>query len=413
VPVVHHGRQRGILYLENNLATEAFTEARLAMMRVLSGSAAISLETARLYEEMKHEVERRRQAEQAARDALAELSVLKDRLEAENVYLQEEIRTQHNFEEIVGSSPALLQALRQVERVAPTDASVLIFGETGTGKELFARAIHSRSPRRERPLVKVNCGAISPGLVESELFGHVKGAFTGALSTRSGRFELADRGTIFLDEVSELPLETQVKLLRVLQEQEFEPVGSSRTLRVDVRVIAASNKDLLAEVRAGRFREDLFYRLHVVPIRLPPLRERREDIPLLVAHFIEREGAALGRSVRGVAEESLAEMLRYDWPGNVRELQNVVQRALVMGRGDVLRLPGPLAPIDGASGSAPSELGDTPGFAERVRAYKVRLISDALTASGGNQRRAAESLGLHRPSLTRMIRELGIAGRGD
>ncbi len=333
---------------------------------------------------------------------------LQQRLAAEVVALRGELELHHNFREIVGQSAVLKAVLAQIEQVAPTDASVLVLGETGTGKELVVRALHALSGRAERALVKVACAAIPETLLESELFGHERGAFTGATGLQRGRFELADTGTIFFDDVDTLPPGVQAKLLRAIQEGEVQRLGSSALRHVDVRVIAASNKDLLAEVRAGRFREDLFYRLHVVPIRLPPLRERREDIPLLVAYFIERESAALGRSVRGVAEDALAELLRYDWPGNVRELRNVVQRALVMGRGDVLRLPGPLSHREDPSGRAPSELADTAGFAERVRAYKVRLISDALTASDGNQRRAAESLGLHRPSLTRMIRELGI-----
>jgi len=400
VPVVHHGRQRGILYLDNNLATEAFTEARIEMMRVLSSTAAIALETARLYEEMKHEVARRREAEQAARDALAELELLKNRLEAENVYLQEEIRTQHNFEEIVGNSPALLSALRQVERVAPTDASVLIFGETGTGKELFARAIHSRSPRRERPLVKVNCGAISPGLVESELFGHVKGAFTGAHSNRSGRFELADRGTIFLDEISELPLETQVKLLRVLQEQEFEPVGSSRALRVDVRVIAASNRRLDEAVRASRFRADLLYRLNVFPLEVPALRERRSDIPLLVAFFLDRLAKKLGKPLERVGRTSLERLVRYPWPGNVRELQNVVERAAILA-------PGPLVEI-------PPELLATPEAqpaSQTLEELEREHIVSVLRGTGGvieGPRGAAGVLGLHPNTLRSRMKKLGI-----
>ena len=400
VPVVHHGRQRGILYLENNLATEAFSEERIEMMRVLSGTAAISLETARLYEEMKHEVARRRQAEQAARDALAELELLKTRLEAENVYLQEEIRTQHNFEEIVGSSPALLSALRQVEHVAPTDASVLIFGETGTGKELFARAIHSRSPRRERPLVKVNCGAISPGLVESELFGHVKGAFTGALSNRSGRFELADRGTIFLDEISELPPETQVKLLRVLQEQEFEPVGSGRTQRVDVRVIAASNRRLDDAVRGGRFRADLLYRLNVFPLEVPALRERRSDIPQLVAFFLDRLAKKLGKPLTGVSRAGLERLVSYPWPGNVRELQNVIERAAILSAGPLVEIPLELV---AAPSSAPS--------VQTLEDLEREHIASVLRGTGGvveGPRGAAGVLGLHPNTLRSRMKKLGI-----
>ncbi len=401
VPVVHHGRRGGILYLENNLATEAFTSERIELMRVLSSTAAISLETARLYEEMKHEVARRAQAEQAAQGALAELEVLKDRLEAENVYLQEEIRTQHNFEEIVGSSPALVEVLGQVERVAPTDATVLVFGETGTGKELVARAIHSRSPRRERPLVKVNCGAIAPGLVESELFGHVKGAFTGALQARTGRFELADRGTIFLDEVSELPLETQVKLLRVLQEQEFEPVGSSRTVRVDVRVIAASNRRLDDEVRAGRFRADLLYRLNVFPLQVPTLRQRPGDVPLLVAFFLSRLAKRLGKPLEGVSRRSMERLTAYPWPGNIRELQNVVERAAILATGPLVEVPLDLV--------APTEPGP-PAFQTLEDRERAHILS-VLKGTGGvieGPRGAAGVLGLHPNTLRSRMKKLGI-----
>ncbi|MGH9880698.1 MAG: sigma 54-interacting transcriptional regulator, partial [Pyrinomonadaceae bacterium] len=233
-----------------------------------------------------------------------EIAALKARLEKENVYLQEEIRTEHNFEEIVGNSPALLELLRRVDQVAPTDSSVLIYGETGTGKELIARAIHDRSARKNRPLVKVNCSAISAGLVESELFGHVKGAFTGAFERRIGRFELADGGTIFLDEVGELPLETQVKLLRVLQEREFEPVGSNRSVRVDVRIIAATNRNLQESISAGSFRSDLYYRLNVFPLEVPSLRERRSDIPQLATFFLSRYSRNLGKRKQGISAEA-------------------------------------------------------------------------------------------------------------
>ncbi|MFN0107508.1 MAG: sigma-54 interaction domain-containing protein [Blastocatellia bacterium] len=287
----------------------------------------------------------RMKAEVGLRRAMAEIEQLKNQLHAENIYLQEEIRREHNFEEIAGSSPALLAVLQQVERVAPTDATVLILGETGTGKELLARAIHDRSARKKRPLVKVNCGAISAGLVESELFGHVKGAFTGALDKRTGRFELADGGTLFLDEVGELPLETQVKLLRVLQEGEFEPVGSSRTIKVDVRIIAATNRNLEDEVKAGRFRADLFYRLNVLPLHNPPLRERRSDIPQLAMLFLSRFSRRFGRPVESITQETIDLMMNYHWPGNIRELQNLIERGVVLSNGSALTIDRSFLPM--------------------------------------------------------------------
>src|SRR3989454_9754845 len=255
---------------------------------------------------------------------------------------------------MVGSSPALLAMLQTVETVAPADSTVLVYGETGTGKELVARALHNRSTRKERPLVKVNCGAIAAGLVESELFGHVKGAFTGALERRVGRFELAHGGTIFLDEVGELPLETQVKLLRVLQEQEFEPVGSNQTVRVDVRVIAATNRDLEEAVRAGRFRADLFYRLNVFPLRVPPLRERASDIPQLVMFFLGQFAKKFGRRIERVSEATMERLVRYPWPGNIRELQNVIERAVVICPGPALELDQDLLPVTGSGTEAPA-----------------------------------------------------------
>jgi formate hydrogenlyase transcriptional activator len=281
-----------------------------------------------------------------------QIARLKSRLERENAYLIEEIHAEHNFEEMVGSSPAFLALIDRIQRVAPTDATVLISGESGTGKELVARALHSRSARRDKPLVKINCAAISAGLVESELFGHVKGAFTGASDRRVGRFEFADGGTLFLDEVGELPLETQVKLLRVLQEHEFEPVGSNRTVRVNVRVIAATNRRLEEAVHTGTFRNDLYFRLNVVPIELPPLRDRREDIPDLVSFILANCNRQFGRKVESVAEESMARLMDYTWPGNVRELQNVIARAVVLSSGPVLRLGEDLTPPGAAIASA-------------------------------------------------------------
>jgi formate hydrogenlyase transcriptional activator len=411
VPVAHQGRLRGILYLENGLTTDAFTLDRIEVMRILAAQAAISLENARLYEDMKNEVARRTAAEHALRDALSEVEGLKNRLEAENVYLQEEIRTQHNFDEIIGNSRPLLEALHNVERVAPTDSTVLIDGETGCGKELFARAVHNRSARRHRPLVKVNCGAIAPGLVESELFGHVKGAFTGAIEKRVGRFELADGGTIFLDEIGELPLEAQVKLLRVLQEQEFEPVGSSRTVRVSVRVIVATNRNLEQAVRDGKLRADLLYRLNVFPIHVPPLRERTSDIGLLVAFFAAGLGRRLGKPIHGFSTRSMERLTAYTWPGNVREPQNVVERASILARGPVLDLEGTFL-AGRPAGSAESQEVErlAPNLSSLQEVERQHILSVLKTTSGvvEGAHGAATILGMHPNTLRSRMKKLGI-----
>jgi formate hydrogenlyase transcriptional activator len=349
-----------------------------------------------------------------------EIDSLKARLEKENVYLREELCAEHNFEEIVGNSPALLKALHAVEQVAPTDSTVLIYGETGTGKELVARAIHSRSSRNGRALVSVNCSAISAGLVESELFGHMKGAFTGALERRIGRFELANGGTIFLDEIGELCLETQVKLLRVLQEHEFEPVGSSHPLRVDVRVIAATNRNLHEAVQAGRFRSDLFYRLNVFPIELPPLRERRADIPQLVAFCLSQFSKRLGKKMDGVSRESMENLVNYPWPGNIRELQNVIERAIIVSADPTLRLDRDLMPVAAAKGmEAPDE--DSPEDRQAdLKSPKPLLTLDevernhifaALQQASGvvdGPKGAAKILNLHPNTLRHRMDKLGI-----
>ncbi len=274
---------------------------------------------------------------------VTEVARLKNQLEVENIYLQEEIRTQHNFEEIVGQSASIKKVLKAVETVAPTDASVLILGETGTGKELIARAVHNLSDRKSRALIKVNCAAIPSGLVESELFGHEKGAFTGAMAQKIGRFELADKGTIFLDEIGEMPLELQPKLLRVLQEGEFERVGGSRTIKVDVRVIAATNRDLEGAVDSKTFREDLYYRLSVFPVSLPPIRERREDIPMLAQYFAIKYGKRLGKKIEQMPRKVLEALKSHPWPGNVRELENVIERAVILSKGQQLELGDALA----------------------------------------------------------------------
>jgi PAS domain S-box-containing protein len=280
----------------------------------------------------------RKRAEQGLRNALAEVEKLKNRLQEENIYLQDEIKVTHNFEEFITRSQNVKQVLHKVEQVAPTDATVLILGESGTGKELLARAIHHLSHRSDRALVKVNCAALPEPLIESELFGHEKGAFTGATARKSGRFELADGGTIFLDEIGDLPVELQVKLLRVLQEGEFERLGSSNTLKVDVRVIAATNRNLEDAIRRGTFREDLFYRLNVFPVNLPPLRDRKEDIPDLARHFIRKYSAIIGKKIEKIPPAVFNALMAYDWPGNVRELENVVERAVILTNGPVLEI---------------------------------------------------------------------------
>src|SRR6267378_3145088 len=346
--------------------------------------------------------------------AMQELQRLRDRLQAENVYLQEEIRGEHNVDQIVGSDPGLSELLDKVTRVAASDAAVLIHGETGTGKELIARALHNRSPRRDRPLVKVNCGAISAGLVESELFGHVKGAYTGALARRVGRFELADRGTIFLDEVGELPADTQVKLLRVLQEREFEPVGSNQTVRADVRVLAASNRDLEGAVREGRFRADLFYRLNVIPLRIPPLRERRSDIAQLAMYFAERSARKSGRPMQAIASETLCRLADYDWPGNVRELQNVIERAVVLSPGPVLEIDPLLlkpAPAVAAPTKPPAKsaiLDDATALEEMERRHILSVLKRASWVIEGSNG-AARLLDLHPSTLRSRMQKLGIS----
>jgi transcriptional regulator with GAF, ATPase, and Fis domain len=315
-------------------------------------------------------------------------------------YLREEIRNDHNFDEIVGESAALLDVLDKVARVAETDTTVLIQGETGTGKELLARAIHERSVRGGQPMVKVNCAALPKDLIESELFGHEKGAFTGATRQRKGRFELADKGTIFLDEVSELSAEAQAKLLRVLQEREFERVGGSRSIKADVRVIAATNKNLRDQVDSDNFRQDLFYRLSVFPLEVPPLRERRSDIPLLAAGFLKKFAARQGRDFEGISPEMLQAMESYAWPGNVRELQNVVERSAILSRGPFLDPEGSLEPAEGNVAAAGT-------LAEVEKRYVLQVLEDTGWVIEGNKG-AARILGLKPSTLRNRMRKLGI-----
>ena len=288
--------------------------------------------------QLSQEITVRRQTEESLREAYAEINRLKDRLEAENSYLQQEVGSQYNFGEVIGQSAVLGEIFQQVAQVAPMDATVLLLGETGTGKGVVARAIHGRSARKDRPLITVNCTTLPAALVESELFGREKGAFTGSDSRQIGRFELADGGTIFLDEIGELPLELQCKLLRVLQDGEFERLGSSRTIKTDVRIIAATNRVLEQEIQSGRFREDLYYRLNVFPITMPPLRDRSEDIPLLVSHFLAKFNKKIGKQIRTVSKATLKTLQEYHWPGNVRELESVIERAVITSQGSALQV---------------------------------------------------------------------------
>ncbi len=386
LPLVTRGQTRGALYFMNS-AVGAYRQASRSLLDQVASAVAVALDNALAHEELRR---------------------LRDQLAAENVYLQEEIHSEHNFTEIVGQSHALLQALRKIEQVAGAESTVLLLGETGTGKELFARAIHNRSARKNRPLVKVNCGAISAGLVESELFGHVKGAFTGALSNRDGRFKLADGGTLFLDEVGDLPPETQVKLLRVLQEQEFEPIGSSRTIRVNVRIIAASNRELEECVRTGKFRADLFYRLNVFPIRVPPLRERTGDVPLLAMFFMQKFARKLGKSVNQISKETMARLTGYAWPGNIRELQNIIERAVILSQGSTLTLEG------GGIFGSPSAKEDVPAvtkapvsLSEAQRRHIESVLEQTSWVIEG-QRGAAKLLNVHPNTLRFRMRKLGI-----
>jgi formate hydrogenlyase transcriptional activator len=360
------------------------------------------------------DVTQRREADEKLRAALEEVEQLRKRLELENAYLQEEIRVEYNLHGIIGRSAAIQQTLRQVELVAPTDASVLITGESGTGKELIARAIHEAGSRSQRPLIRVNCAAIPRELFESEFFGHVKGAFTGAIRDRIGRFELADRGTLFLDEVGEIPLELQGKLLRVLQEGQFERVGEERTRKVDVRVIAATNRDLKYEVRQGRFREDLYFRLNVFPIESIALRERRDDIPLLAAHFLRGTSRKLKTSELRLTEGDMRRLTQYDWPGNVRELENVIERAAILARNGRVRIDLP-EPGSSAKGIMPSMAAGNirrPVLTDEERRDRDRAnILAALDACGGKvfgRGGAAELLDVRPTTLASRIKALGI-----
>jgi formate hydrogenlyase transcriptional activator len=334
------------------------------------------------------------------------ISELKDQLAQEKLYLEDEIRGEFNYEEIVGNSAALRRVLKQVETVAATESNVIIYGETGSGKELIARAIHDRSARSSGTFVKLNCAAIPTGLLESELFGHERGAFTGAVAQRIGRFELANRGTIFLDEVGEIPLELQPKLLRVLQEREFERLGSSRTLRSDARLVAATNRDLGAMVDQQKFRADLFYRLNVFPIAVPPLRERAEDIPMLVRHFVQQYARQMKRNIDTIPAETMNALKRYPWPGNIRELQNLIERAVILSSGSTLRVP--VEELKARTAAGPQQKrAEAQTLADAERAHILRVLQETRWVLAGANGAAAR-LGMNRSTLRFRMKKLGI-----
>jgi formate hydrogenlyase transcriptional activator len=381
VPLITANRTLGTLSLSSHRPS-AFTQEDVDVLMRVANQVAIAIENALAYRE---------------------IAELKNKLAEEKLYLEEEIRTEYTYEEIVGESAALKRVLSQVETVAPTDSSVLVLGETGTGKEVIARAIHDLSPRRERTFVKVNCAAIPTGLLESELFGHEKGAFTGAIAQKMGRFELAHRGTLFLDEVGDIPLELQPKLLRVLQEKEFERLGGTRTIHVDVRVVAATNRDLAEMVEERLFRSDLYYRLNVFPITVPPLRDRAEDIPLLVRYFAQKHARRMDRHIETIPAEEMEALTRYSWPGNVRELENLIERAVILSRGPALHVP---LPEDRLSGEAIAASPITLEAAERD--HILRTLRDTNWVIAG-QHGAAARLGMKRTTLQSRMAKLGIS----
>jgi formate hydrogenlyase transcriptional activator len=397
IPLITRGRTFGTLNLASR-RTDVFTDQDVELIQQVAAQVAIAVDNAL---------------------AFKEIDALKNKLAVEKHYLEEEIRSEFNFEEIIGDSPVLKRALAQVEVVAPAGTTALILGETGTGKELIARAIHNLSSRRERTFVKINCAAIPSGLLESELFGHERGAFTGAISQKLGRFELADHGTLFLDEVGDIPLELQPKLLRVLQEQEFERLGSNRTQHVDVRVVGATNKDLASLVAERAFRSDLFYRLNVFPIHIPALRERREDIPLLVRYFVQKFSRRSNKTVSYIPAEAMDALTNYSWPGNIRELENLIERAVLLSPGKELRVPmselKASAAASGLDSSFPGVVLDTGASPTRAiatleeaeRQHILRALRQTEWRIAG-PKGAATLLGMKRTTLQARMRKLGI-----
>ncbi|TMB65274.1 MAG: GAF domain-containing protein [Deltaproteobacteria bacterium] len=376
IPLVNHGRVLGRLSISRRTET-SFTPDEVEFLSQISGQIAIAVENALAYRE---------------------ISELKDKLAQEKLYLEEEIRSEMNFEQIIGNSSALKHVLQLVETVAPSDSTVLLLGETGTGKELIARAIHDRSQRKDRTLVKLNCAAIPTGLLESELFGHERGAFTGAIGQKIGRMELADKGTLFLDEVGDIPVEIQPKLLRALQEREFERLGSTHTRRVNVRLVAATNRDLEKMIAAREFRQDLFYRLNVFPIRIPPLRERREDIPLLVSYFVQRLAKQMQKKIEAIPTAVMKGLTAWEWPGNIRELENFIERAVILTRGKSLEAP--LAELRKLNRDEP-----THPAAQQTHEDIARIVKETINALSNKKSVPDEHVKQQRDEIVRALTE--------
>jgi formate hydrogenlyase transcriptional activator len=384
LPLIRCNSTLGVLCLVR-MEKNAFTHPDIEFLSQIAGQVAIAIDNAMAYRR---------------------ITELSDQLKQENLYLEDEIRSELNFEEIIGNSVALRQVLRQVEAVAPTNSTVLVQGETGSGKELIARAVHNLSRRRKSPFVKLNCAAIPTGLLESELFGHEKGAFTGAIVQRIGRFELASQGTIFLDEISEIPVELQPKLLRVLQEREFERLGSSHTLRTDARLIAATNRELSTMVEEQKFRSDLFYRLNVFPIYVPPLRERKEDIPFLVRHFAQHFARNMTKDIDTIPAETMNALIHYPWPGNIRELQNVIERAVILSKGPVLKVS--LADLKSKTSDTNGHTNGAATLEEIERRHILSILEQTNWVFAGPNGAAAK-LGIKRPTLQFRMQKLGIS----
>ena len=385
IPLVNRGRALGVLAI-GRTSEGSFTPDDVEFLTQVSGQIAIAIENALAY---------------------CEISDLKDKLAQEKLYLEEEIRSEMNFENIVGNSPALKQVLELVETVAPNDSTVLLLGETGTGKELIARAIHDRSRRKDRTFVKMNCAAIPIGLLESELFGHEKGAFTGAIAQKLGRLELADQGTLFLDEVGDIPIEIQPKLLRALQEREFERLGSNHTRKVNIRLVAATNRDLEKMIAAREFRSDLYYRLNVFPIRIPPLRERKEDVALLVSYFVQKFAKQMQKKIEAIPPAVMKGLVAWDWPGNIRELENFIERSVILTRGRSLEAP--FAELRKLHAEEPTQTKKEPAQEDIAR-----IVKETISALDGRNHFADENAKKQREEILRALTESkGRVGGAD